>query len=161
MGNSLHLVDFLVQNMPTQALDRATLAPSDSTGSGSNTALHLCALHDKAECMKLLLRSGADPKLRNALDKTPLDIAQERGHHTCEELVSHLFVFGKDAAPPPPPPITKLATNHHCCSQPKTLSPTTKNKTTTTTICHKSSIKTTAITTITTTTTITISLLYQ
>lgn len=92
MGNSLHLVDFLVQNMPTQALDRATLAPSDSTGSGSNTALHLCALHDKAECMKLLLRSGADPTLRNAQDKTPLDIAQERGHHTCEELVS-LYVF--------------------------------------------------------------------
>ncbi|KAJ4450397.1 hypothetical protein ANN_01821 [Periplaneta americana] len=89
MGNSLHLVDFLVQNMPTQALDRATLASSDSTGSGSNTALHLCALHDKAECMKLLLRSGADPTLRNAQDKTPLDIAQERGHHTCEELLRH------------------------------------------------------------------------
>jgi Arf-GAP/SH3 domain/ANK repeat/PH domain-containing protein len=64
------------------------LAPSDMTGSGCNTALHLCALHDRAECMKLLLRSGADPTLRNAQDKTPLDIAQERGHHTCEELVS-------------------------------------------------------------------------
>ena len=89
MGNSLHLVDFLVQNMPTQALDKVTLAPSDSTGSGSNTVLHLCALHDKPECMKLLLRSGADPTLRNAQDKTPLDIAQDRGHHTCEELVSH------------------------------------------------------------------------
>jgi hypothetical protein len=38
--------------------------------------------------MKLLLRSGADPTLRNAQDKTPLDIAQERGHHACEELVS-------------------------------------------------------------------------
>jgi len=89
MGNSLHLVDFLVQNMPTQALDKVTLAPSDSTGSGSNTVLHLCALHDKPECMKLLLRSGADPTLRNAQDKTPLDIAQDRGHHSCEELVSH------------------------------------------------------------------------
>ena len=74
--------------MPTQALDRATLAPSDS-----NTALHLCALHDKAECMKLLLRRGADPLLRNAVGKTPLDIAQERGHHTCEELVSIPYVF--------------------------------------------------------------------
>lgn len=54
---------------------------------GSNTALHMCAIHDKAECMKLLLRSGADPSLRNAQDKTPLDIAQEKGHRTCEELV--------------------------------------------------------------------------
>lgn len=89
MGNSLHLVDFLVQNMPTQALDRVTLAPLDTAGSGSNTALHLCALHDKPECMKLLLRSGADPTLRNAQDKTPLDIAQDRGHHSCEELLRH------------------------------------------------------------------------
>ena len=93
MGNSLHLVDFLVQNMPTQALDRVTLAPLDSSGSGNNTALHLCALHDKPECMKLLLRSGADPTLRNAQDKTPLDIAQDRGHHGCEELVSHVSVL--------------------------------------------------------------------
>jgi len=95
MGNSLHLVDFLVQNMPTQALDKVTLAPSDSTGSGSNTVLHLCALHDKPECMKLLLRSGADPTLRNAQDKTPLDIAQDRGHHSCEELVSHPTVLAR------------------------------------------------------------------
>lgn len=55
---------------------------------GSNTALHLCALIDRPECMKLLLRSGADPTLRNQQDKTPLDIAKEKGHHTCEELVS-------------------------------------------------------------------------
>lgn len=47
----------------------------------------MCAIHDKAECMKLLLRSGADPCLRNAQDKTALDIAQEKGHRTCEELV--------------------------------------------------------------------------
>lgn len=48
----------------------------------------MAALHDKVECMKLLLRSGADPILHNAQDKTPLDIAQERGHRACEELVS-------------------------------------------------------------------------
>ncbi|RZF46981.1 hypothetical protein LSTR_LSTR011844 [Laodelphax striatellus] len=84
MGSSLHLVDFLVQNMSTAALDKPTSASGDS-----NTALHLCALHDKAECMKLLLRSGADPSLRNAYDKTALDIAQEKGHRTCEELLRH------------------------------------------------------------------------
>lgn len=59
----------------------------------SNTALHLCAIHDKAECMKLLLRSGADSSLRNALDKTALDIAKEKGHRTCEELVIKYTVF--------------------------------------------------------------------
>ncbi|XP_049792736.1 arfGAP with SH3 domain, ANK repeat and PH domain-containing protein isoform X1 [Schistocerca nitens] len=82
MGNSLHLVDFLVQNMSTHSLDRGTTP-------GGDTALHLCALHDRPECMKLLLRSGADPTVRNSRDKTPMDIAQERGHSTCEELLRH------------------------------------------------------------------------
>lgn len=45
-------------------------------------------MHDRVECMKLLIRSGADPMLKNAMDKTALDLAQERGHHACEELVS-------------------------------------------------------------------------
>ncbi|XP_012135488.1 arfGAP domain of ASAP isoform X3 [Megachile rotundata] len=81
MGNSLHIVDFLVQNMSTGGIDRTTI--------DGETALHLCARHDRAEAMKLLLRAGADPTHRNKQDKTPLDIAQEMGHHTCKELLSH------------------------------------------------------------------------
>ncbi|XP_033326067.1 arfGAP domain of ASAP isoform X3 [Megalopta genalis] len=81
MGNSLHIVDFLVQNMSTGGTDRTTI--------DGETALHLCARHDRAEAMKLLLRAGADPTHRNKQDKTPLDIAQEMGHHTCKELLSH------------------------------------------------------------------------
>lgn len=79
MGSSLHIVDFLVQNMPTGGIDRTTI--------DGETALHLSARHDRAEAMKLLLRAGADPSHRNKQDKTPLDIAQEMGHHTCKELV--------------------------------------------------------------------------
>nr|XP_031830974.1 arfGAP with SH3 domain, ANK repeat and PH domain-containing protein isoform X5 [Nomia melanderi] len=81
MGNSLHIVDFLVQNMSTGGIDRTTV--------DGETALHLCARHDRAEAMKLLLRAGADPTHRNKQEKTPLDIAQEMGHHTCKELLSH------------------------------------------------------------------------
>ncbi|XP_076753003.1 arfGAP domain of ASAP isoform X6 [Xylocopa sonorina] len=81
MGNSLHIIDFLVQNMSTGGIDRTTV--------DGETALHLCARHDRAEAMKLLLRSGADPTNRNKQDKTPFDIAQEMGHHTCKELLSH------------------------------------------------------------------------
>ncbi|XP_031371193.1 arfGAP with SH3 domain, ANK repeat and PH domain-containing protein isoform X4 [Apis dorsata] len=81
MGNSLHIIDFLVQNMSTGGIDRSTI--------DGETALHLCARHDRAEAMKLLLRAGADPTHRNKQDKTPLDIAQEMGHHTCKELLSH------------------------------------------------------------------------
>jgi len=59
-----------------------------SNGGMSNTALHLCAIHDKPECMKLLLRSGADFTLKNGNDRTALEIAQEKGHKACEDLVS-------------------------------------------------------------------------
>ncbi|XP_052122885.1 arfGAP with SH3 domain, ANK repeat and PH domain-containing protein isoform X3 [Frankliniella occidentalis] len=105
LGGSLHIVDFLVQNMPSQAIDRVTAnfstpgTPAGTPGSGQhspisnaragNSALHLCAIHDRVECMKLLIRSGADPMLKNAMDKTALDLAQERGHHSCEELLRH------------------------------------------------------------------------
>ncbi|KAK0087057.1 hypothetical protein PV325_001838 [Microctonus aethiopoides] len=81
MGSSLHLVDFLVQNMPTGGIDRVT--------TDGETALHLSARHDRAEAMKLLLRAGADPTIRNKQEKTALDIAQEMGHPTCKELLSH------------------------------------------------------------------------
>ena len=53
-----------------------------------NTPLHLCAIHDKVECMKLLLRSGADPLKKNATNRTSLDIAIDKRHESCEELVS-------------------------------------------------------------------------
>nr|CAD7457262.1 unnamed protein product [Timema tahoe] len=89
MGKSLHLVDFLVQNMPTQAIDKPTLHTLDASGSGFNTALHLCAIHDKPECMKLLLRSGADITLKNSQDKTPMAIAREQGNITCENLLHY------------------------------------------------------------------------
>lgn len=80
-GNCLHIVDFLIQNMPVGNIDKIT--------SEGETALHLSARHDRAEAMKLLLRAGADPTLRNKQEKTPLDIAQEMGHPTCKELVIH------------------------------------------------------------------------
>jgi Arf-GAP/SH3 domain/ANK repeat/PH domain-containing protein len=79
VGSTLHIVDFVVQN--AQSLDRTTCE--------GNSPLHYCALHGRAECMKLLLRSGADPLLKNQDDKTPLELAHERGNENCEELVSY------------------------------------------------------------------------
>lgn len=84
-GSSLHIVDFLIQNMPALGLNKQTINTPDIFG--SNTALHLCAQYDQVECMKLLLRSGADATIRNSQDKTALDIAKELGYHSCVELV--------------------------------------------------------------------------
>ncbi|XP_035217646.1 arfGAP with SH3 domain, ANK repeat and PH domain-containing protein-like [Stegodyphus dumicola] len=78
-GTSLHIVDFLVQN--SSSLDKQT--------KDGSTALHICSLRNQAECMKLLLRSGANPQIENREGKTPLDIAKEKEHHTCAELLEH------------------------------------------------------------------------
>lgn len=87
MGSTLHIVDFLIQNMPAQGLNKATNPPGPSDMVGKNTAMHLCALHDRRECLKLLLRAGANFELRNSENKTPLDIAKEMGHEACQELI--------------------------------------------------------------------------
>ncbi|XP_037035778.1 arfGAP with SH3 domain, ANK repeat and PH domain-containing protein isoform X3 [Bradysia coprophila] len=87
MGSSLHIVDFLIQNMPANGLNKPTNPPGPMDVSGKNTSLHLCSLHDRRECMKLLLRSGADYELKNSQGKTSLDIAKEMGHEACKELI--------------------------------------------------------------------------
>lgn len=86
MGSTLHIVDFLIQNMPAHGLNKTTNSPGPMDVTGKNTALHLCALHDRRECMKLLLRCGADFEQKNSQGKTPIDIAREMGHDACREL---------------------------------------------------------------------------
>lgn len=87
MGSTLHIVDFLIQNMPSQGLNKATSATGSPDKPGKNTALHLCALHDLQECMKLLLKAGADFELKNEKGKTPLQISKETGHDACRKLI--------------------------------------------------------------------------
>ncbi|XP_055373939.1 arfGAP with SH3 domain, ANK repeat and PH domain-containing protein isoform X2 [Condylostylus longicornis] len=87
VGSTLHIVDFLIQNMSTQGLNKATNPPGPLDVTGKNTAMHLCALHDRRECLKLLLRSGADYEIKNSHNKTPLEIAKEVGNNACVELI--------------------------------------------------------------------------
>jgi len=54
-----------------------------------NTALHLCAIHNKPESLKLLLRCRSDlVNYENMSGLTALEIAQNNGHQLCVELVS-------------------------------------------------------------------------
>ena len=80
-GHSLHIVDFLVQN--SSSLDKRTKE--------GNTPLHYCVIQNQCESMRLLLRSGGNPNIENNNAKTPLDIAKERGHKLCEEMLMHNF----------------------------------------------------------------------
>ncbi|XP_049297428.1 arfGAP with SH3 domain, ANK repeat and PH domain-containing protein [Anopheles funestus] len=97
MGSTLHIVDFLIQNMTAQGLNKQTNPPGPMEMSGKNTALHLCALHDRRECMKLLLRSGCDCDIRNSQNKLALDIAKEMGNEACKELIEHAMKREKSA----------------------------------------------------------------
>ncbi|XP_069035685.1 arf-GAP with SH3 domain, ANK repeat and PH domain-containing protein 1 isoform X2 [Lepisosteus oculatus] len=74
---SLHMVDFLVHNCNN--LDKQTVR--------GNTALHYCCLHNKTECLKLLLRAKANTHIKNEAGETGLDIARRLKHSHCEELI--------------------------------------------------------------------------
>uniref|UniRef100_UPI00358EBE00 arf-GAP with SH3 domain, ANK repeat and PH domain-containing protein 2-like isoform X2 n=1 Tax=Myxine glutinosa TaxID=7769 RepID=UPI00358EBE00 len=75
--NSLHLVDFLVQN--SRNLNRQTVL--------GNSPLHYCCLHDQSECLKLLLRSRASTDVQNEAGETALDIAKKLHRLQCTELL--------------------------------------------------------------------------
>ncbi|XP_017548333.1 arf-GAP with SH3 domain, ANK repeat and PH domain-containing protein 2 isoform X2 [Pygocentrus nattereri] len=74
---SLHMVDFLVHNCNN--LDAQTVR--------GNTALHYCCLHNKTECLKLLLRAKANTHIKNENGETALDIARRLKNTHCEELI--------------------------------------------------------------------------
>ncbi|XP_053200811.1 arfGAP with SH3 domain, ANK repeat and PH domain-containing protein-like isoform X2 [Panonychus citri] len=78
-GTSLHIIDFLAQN-------NADLNIKNRQG---NTPLHYCVLHNQSECMKILLRCGANPSIKNNEGKTPLQLAKEKELSNLIELLEH------------------------------------------------------------------------
>lgn len=62
----LFILDFIIQN--SRAINKQN--------AHGETPLHYCAKYNLPECMKLLLRFGADTELKNNNDETPLDVVQ-------------------------------------------------------------------------------------
>ncbi|XP_033727336.1 arf-GAP with SH3 domain, ANK repeat and PH domain-containing protein 2-like isoform X2 [Pecten maximus] len=88
-GYPPHIVDFIIQNSSQDSLALKTL--------DGNTALHTCALGNKAECMKLLLRTKPDlANVENADSKTALDIARDNGFQLCADLLQASIQGRKD-----------------------------------------------------------------
>jgi ankyrin repeat protein len=56
--------------------------------SDGNSALHLAATLCKSECIKVLVRAGANATQVNVLGQTALDISMTEGHNETIELVS-------------------------------------------------------------------------
>ncbi|KAI1289605.1 Arf-GAP with SH3 domain, ANK repeat and PH domain-containing protein 1 [Halotydeus destructor] len=84
-GSSMHIVDFLVQN--SSDLNRLS--------KDGSTPLHFCVEQNQSECMKLLLRSGANATLKNAKGQTPLDLAKEKQAENIIELLEHALMNKK------------------------------------------------------------------
>ncbi|GAA6097709.1 arf-GAP with SH3 domain, ANK repeat and PH domain-containing protein 3, partial [Tachysurus ichikawai] len=81
--SSLALVDFLTQNCG--CLEKRTVE--------GNTALHYCAIYNKPECLKLLLKGKATLHTVNAAGETALDIAKRLQHTLCVELIKSKLHF--------------------------------------------------------------------
>lgn len=62
----LFILDFIIQN--SRAINKQNAL--------GETPLHYCAKLNLPECMKLLLKCGADAQIRNSNNETPLDIIQ-------------------------------------------------------------------------------------
>ena len=63
-------------------------AVPDVAQQGGWTPLHSAALHDDLDLVDLLLRHGADPNPVSDDDKTPADLAREKGHARVVERLS-------------------------------------------------------------------------
>jgi Arf-GAP/SH3 domain/ANK repeat/PH domain-containing protein len=74
---SLHIVDFLLGNGRTE----------NCVDSEGNTPLHLAVGNDLAQCVKLLLLHGADSTIKNNAGVSPVDIARDKSHEECLELL--------------------------------------------------------------------------
>ncbi|XP_041635468.1 arf-GAP with SH3 domain, ANK repeat and PH domain-containing protein 2 isoform X2 [Cheilinus undulatus] len=74
---SLHILDFLAQNCSNV----------DMQTSSGNTALHYSCLHNKSDCVRLLLRARASTNIKNELGETALDMSRRLKHSHCETLL--------------------------------------------------------------------------
>ncbi len=69
--------DVVIAGIERLLADGASLSMQDQRGFG---VLHLAALHGLGRVVRLLLQAGADPHLRDHLNRTPRDIASMRGY---------------------------------------------------------------------------------
>ena len=69
--------EVVIEGMERLLEEGASLAVQDQRGFG---VLHLAALHGLGRVVRALLQAGADPQLRDRLNRTPRDIAAMRGY---------------------------------------------------------------------------------
>ena len=76
--NILPILEFLIQNS-------SNVNQQNIIG---NTPLHYCVKENNADCLKLLLKAGADPDIKNEAHESPFDIAKKEDHKECLQLLN-------------------------------------------------------------------------
>lgn len=76
----LFLIDFIIQN--SRAINKQN--------AHGETPLHYCAKLNLPECMKLLMKSGANVNIRNHNDETPMDLVRN-SQHIGQRLLSDIL----------------------------------------------------------------------
>ncbi|RNA11327.1 arf-GAP with SH3 ANK repeat and PH domain-containing 2, partial [Brachionus plicatilis] len=90
---TLPITEFLVQNRDFPKNENKI----DYQDIDGNSAVHYCALYNRIDSIKLLLKSNANVRLKNKAGLTALQIADNSTNFECAEQIS-LFVQGKPLA---------------------------------------------------------------
>ena len=74
----LPVLEFLIQNSSTV----------DKQNVSGNTPLHYCVKEKDVDCLKLLLKAGADPNIKNDAHESPFDIARMEYFEECLQILN-------------------------------------------------------------------------
>lgn len=85
----LFILDFIIQNSSRNINKKNALG---------ETPLHYSAKYNLPECMKLLLKCGADTEIRNSNNETPLDLVQNSKPKGYKQLIEILGGISSDSA---------------------------------------------------------------
>ncbi|KAI8340657.1 ankyrin repeat-containing domain protein [Chlamydoabsidia padenii] len=84
-NNHIDIVNFIIEQLKTLGSEQLTGFVNVRNEQG-NTPLHWAALNGHLEVVKVLVTNGADCKIKNVVEKTPIYEAQQRNHEKIAEF---------------------------------------------------------------------------
>ncbi|KAI9365828.1 ankyrin repeat-containing domain protein [Pilaira anomala] len=89
-NNHLDIVKFIIEQLST--LESEKLALINTKNDEGNTPLHWAALNGNYEVVEALVSNGADCKIKNNMNRTPIYEAQQRSHEKIAEFFLNTMI---------------------------------------------------------------------